>query len=63
MKLPAVGDAVRAGDALVVVEAMKMEHVLRAGITGVVESVHVAENDLVGDRDVLVTLRAADGNE
>lgn len=36
------GDTVRGGDVLLVVEAMKMEHALRAPADGVVEHLHVA---------------------
>jgi 3-methylcrotonyl-CoA carboxylase alpha subunit len=39
----AEGDAVRKGDELVVVEAMKMENELRAGRAGIVREVLVAE--------------------
>ncbi|MEO1638993.1 MAG: biotin carboxylase N-terminal domain-containing protein [Pseudomonadota bacterium] len=41
------GDNVAAGDRLIVLEAMKMEHVLRAPRDGVLESVAVAEGDQV----------------
>jgi len=42
-----VGDVVRSGQALVVVEAMKMEHVLRAGRAGSVRVLHVRPGDRV----------------
>ncbi len=42
----AVGDRVKAGDVLVVVEAMKMEHSIRTAKSGVVKSIKCA----VGDR-------------
>jgi acetyl-CoA/propionyl-CoA carboxylase biotin carboxyl carrier protein len=38
----AVGDEVAAGDVVVIVEAMKMEHALRAPIDGVAAEVHVS---------------------
>jgi len=41
------GQAVRAGDALAVVEAMKMENLLRAERDGVVAKVHVGEGDVL----------------
>ena len=44
-----VGDTVEAGQTLVVVEAMKMEHPLKAPFDGVVAVVHVAVGDQVGD--------------
>jgi propionyl-CoA carboxylase alpha chain len=40
-----VGEEVKAGDALAVVEAMKMENVLRAERDGVVRRVHVKPGD------------------
>lgn len=52
------GDAVSSGDAMMVIESMKMETVIRAPRDGVVETVHVAIGDSF-DRDaVLVTLVA-----
>lgn len=54
----AVGDAVKAGDALLSIESMKMETVIRATRDGVVAMVHVAAGDGF-DRDaLLVTLEA-----
>ena len=41
------GAAVRKGDVLLVLEAMKMEHAIRAPHDGVLERLHVAEGDLV----------------
>jgi len=45
--LAAEGDAVRRNQALVIVEAMKMENEIRSAIDGRVRKVHVAEGDLV----------------
>ncbi|MCL4146070.1 UNVERIFIED_CONTAM: hypothetical protein GTU68_001632 [Idotea baltica] len=50
------GDAVKAGDVMVVMEAMKMEHALGAPRDGVVESVTVQIGDQVADSAVFVTL-------
>lgn len=50
------GDAVRKGDTLVVLEAMKMELPLRAGADAVVGAVRCAEGDLVQPEAVLVEL-------
>jgi 3-methylcrotonyl-CoA carboxylase alpha subunit len=50
------GDTVRAGDLLVVVEAMKMEHNVTAPRDGVVATVACAEGDRVEDGVELVTL-------
>ena len=51
-----VGDAVDAGAALVVVEAMKMEHTLRAPEAGVVRALHCAVGDRVDAGTRLVEL-------
>ena len=45
--LVANGDAVTAGQALLIMEAMKMEHTLRATADGSVTQVHCAEGDMV----------------
>ncbi|MFW6089605.1 MAG: acetyl-CoA carboxylase biotin carboxyl carrier protein subunit [Gemmatimonadota bacterium] len=51
----AAGDTVRAGDTLVVMEAMKMENELRAERGGIVADVHAAEGATVDRDDLLVT--------
>jgi len=43
----AVGDRVGAGDVLVVLEAMKMEHAVHAGTAGTVAEVDVSVGDQV----------------
>lgn len=43
----APGDAARAGDALIVLEAMKMENVIAADADCVVQAVHVQKGDKV----------------
>ena len=50
----AVGDAVSQGDALVVLESMKMENTLSSNITGVVAAVHVSEDDSVQQGQTLL---------
>ncbi|MFQ5535257.1 MAG: biotin carboxylase N-terminal domain-containing protein [Sphingomonadales bacterium] len=50
------GAAVTAGQTLAVLEAMKMQHEVRAGRDGVVETVHVGPGHQVSDRQTLVTL-------
>ncbi len=58
----APGDAVEAGQLLVVLEAMKMEHAVHAGLAGRVTEVGVAEGDQVETGRILVTVEhAADG--
>jgi len=54
----AVGDEIRSGQAVVVVEAMKMQNELAAEIDGVVTEIAVAVGDTVGGGDVLVRLEA-----
>jgi acetyl/propionyl-CoA carboxylase alpha subunit len=52
------GDAVKAGDVLILLEAMKMELPLRAAGDGVVSAVHCAAGDLVQPNVPLVDLAA-----
>jgi propionyl-CoA carboxylase alpha chain len=54
--LVAPGDRVTAGQKLVVLEAMKMEHPATAEADGVVAEVHVEEGQYVEAHTVLVTL-------
>ena len=49
-------DAVKAGDVLVILEAMKMENDIVAPQDGTVASVSVAKGDTVNVNDVLVSL-------
>ena len=51
------GDAVEAGQTLLVVEAMKMQNELRATRGGTVERVAVGEGDTIDTGDVLVVVR------
>lgn len=41
------GDAVKKGDVLIVIEAMKMEYLIRAPYKGTVKKIHFKENDQV----------------
>ncbi len=52
----APGDHVAAGAVLVVLESMKMEHVIEAAETGTVRAVAVSEGDAVQAGDVLVRM-------
>jgi acetyl-CoA carboxylase carboxyltransferase component len=54
--LVAVGDAVAAGDVLVILEAMKMEHEIRAPHAGCLAELYFQAGETVGDGDVLGTL-------
>ena len=55
------GDAVKAGDRLAVLEAMKMEHRLTAPFDATVEAVTVAAGAQVTEGTLLVTLARAEG--
>jgi len=52
----AAGDSVACGAALLVVEAMKMEHEVRAPVDAVVVRVHVAAGDRVDRGELVVEL-------
>ncbi len=54
----AVGDSVERGQALLILEAMKMEHTLTAAADGVVEAVHFAVGDMVDDGAELLVVTA-----
>jgi len=51
------GQAVKSGDVLVILEAMKMENEIVAPADGVVASIHVAEGAAVNGGDILVSLK------
>lgn len=55
-----VGDAVAAGDTIVILEAMKMEHVVATEQSGVVREVRVDADSMVEAGDVLAVLEAAE---
>jgi biotin carboxyl carrier protein len=55
----AEGEAVVAGQALVVLEAMKMEHTIRADADGVVTALHVSVGQSVDAHTVVATVAAA----
>jgi acetyl/propionyl-CoA carboxylase alpha subunit len=57
--LVAEGDAVEAGAGLVVLEAMKMEHTLRAATAGTVATIHVAAGQQVDVGLLLVVVEPA----
>ncbi len=54
-----VGDIVREGDTLLVVESMKMEIPVSAPLEGIVTGVEVAGGDVVSQGDVLAVIRGA----
>ena len=57
------GERVRAGQALLVVEAMKMEHPITAPVDGVVTAVHVRAGDQVAMDQPLAVVSAQDAQE
>jgi len=54
--LVAVGDVVKAGQTVLVSEAMKMETDIQAPIAGTVKAVHVAKGDRVNPGEVLIEI-------
>ncbi len=51
-----VGDTVKKGDTVVILEAMKMENNINADRDGIVSAVQVAKGDTVADGAVLIVL-------
>ena len=54
----AAGDSVTKGQTLIVLEAMKIQHQLKAALDAKVESVAVKEGQQVSSRTILVTMAA-----
>ncbi len=55
------GQKVSEGEALIILEAMKMEHTLTAPREGVIAELNVAAGDQVQDGTILIVLEEADG--
>lgn len=51
-----VGDSVRKGDVVAILEAMKMENEIMASMDGIVASVNVSRNQQVNSGDIIITL-------
>jgi geranyl-CoA carboxylase alpha subunit len=56
--LVSVGDSVKRGQTLLVLEAMKMEHSILAPVDGVIEAIAVTQGAQVATRDTLVLIAA-----
>ncbi|WP_417336446.1 biotin/lipoyl-containing protein [Halobacteriovorax marinus] len=54
--LVSVGDSVKEGDSLIVMEAMKMEHTIKANSDGVISAIHFSEGQQCGGGVDLVDL-------
>lgn len=52
------GQTIQPGDVLLVLEAMKMEHPLKAGVDGVIRRVQVSKGEQVKSRQLLVEVEA-----
>ncbi|MHA1568389.1 MAG: biotin/lipoyl-containing protein, partial [Alphaproteobacteria bacterium] len=57
----ALGETVEAGQVLMVLEAMKMEHSIAAPAAGTVSALHYAVGDMVEEGAELIALEAVDG--
>lgn len=51
-----VGDVVQVGDALMLLEAMKMEHTITANTAGTVSAIHFSEKDAIAEGDELLEI-------
>ena len=59
--LAGVGDAVALGQPLVIIEAMKMEHVIRASLGGRIRAIHVRSGDQIEGGTVVVEIAPPEG--
>lgn len=51
------GEMVEVGDPLIILEAMKMENVIKASAKGIVDQIHVAPHDSVEKNALLITFK------
>ena len=61
--LVAVGQQVKAGDALIALEAMKMEQTIKATMDGVVGAILVKPGDIIAPGQKLVEIQSEKSNE
>jgi geranyl-CoA carboxylase alpha subunit len=59
--LAGVGDSVTVGQPLVIIEAMKMEHVIRASLGGRIRAINVRSGDQIEGGTVVVEISPAEG--
>jgi len=52
--LSQVGDNVNEGDSIIILEAMKMENILKAPIAGTIKAIHVKQSDAVDKSQILI---------
>ena len=57
------GDTVEAGQTLVILEAMKMEHALKAGISGTVTAINCEPGQQVKTRQLLATVEGEQSDD
>ena len=57
------GDEIRAGQELLIMEAMKMEHVIKADTSGIVKKINVSESDIIVEGHPLAFVQEADLGE
>jgi len=53
----AIGDKVKKGDILAIIEAMKMENDIESSVDGVVENIFVTEGDSINAGDILMVIK------
>ena len=56
--MTAEGAVVSEGDTLIILEAMKMENEIKAGVSGVVKSVHVEEGQVLESGHLMIEIEA-----
>ncbi len=52
-----VGDKIKAGDSVIVIEAMKMENEIQAAISGTVVAINISKGDEVSPNETLLEIQ------